>query len=87
MYFKTQFPLFHQVEKAVLKLLPSLDNKPVGVEGLRVFLVLNELLQMTQKYHQPKSLRLVEEIIAAFQKLSPESLQILGRVINTFENS
>ncbi|KAM4734623.1 putative E3 ubiquitin-protein ligase HERC3 [Anableps anableps] len=67
-----------EVENAVLLLLPSLDNNPVGVEGLRVFLVLNELLHVTQKYCRPQNLRLVEEVITGFQKLSPESLQIIG---------
>ncbi|XP_014911336.1 probable E3 ubiquitin-protein ligase HERC4 [Poecilia latipinna] len=71
-----------EVEKAVLLLLPRLDNRPVGVEGLRVFLVLTELLHVTQKYLQPQtsstSLKLAEEITAAFQNLSPESLRIIG---------
>ncbi|MED6263774.1 hypothetical protein CHARACLAT_008019 [Characodon lateralis] len=66
------------VEDAVLLLLPSLDNKPVGVEGLRVYLVLNELLHANQQHCNPQSLRLTEEIFAAFQKLPPESLQIIG---------
>uniref|UniRef100_A0A3B3U5W4 HECT domain-containing protein n=1 Tax=Poecilia latipinna TaxID=48699 RepID=A0A3B3U5W4_9TELE len=73
-----------EVEKAVLLLLPRLDNRPVGVEGLRVFLVLTELLHVTQKYLQPQtsstSLKLAEEITAAFQNLSPESLRIIGTV-------
>uniref|UniRef100_A0A3B3Z1X6 HECT domain-containing protein n=1 Tax=Poecilia mexicana TaxID=48701 RepID=A0A3B3Z1X6_9TELE len=71
--------LLQQVEKAVLLLLPRLDNRPVGVEGLRVFLVLTELLHVTQKYLS-LSLKLAEEITAAFQKLSPESLRIIGTV-------
>ncbi|XP_023201017.1 probable E3 ubiquitin-protein ligase HERC4 [Xiphophorus maculatus] len=78
----TEDVLQTEVVKAVLLLLPRLDNKPVGVEGLRVFLVLTELLHVTQKYYQPQtfstSLKLVEEISAAFQKLSPESLRIIG---------
>ncbi|XP_054892427.1 probable E3 ubiquitin-protein ligase HERC4 [Poeciliopsis prolifica] len=78
----TEDVLQTEVEKAVLLLLPRLDNKPVGLEGLRVFLVLTELLHVTQKHCQPQisstSLKLVEEIIAAFQRLSPESLRIIG---------
>ncbi|XP_036000989.1 probable E3 ubiquitin-protein ligase HERC4 [Fundulus heteroclitus] len=67
-----------KVEDAVLLLLRSLDSKPVGVEGLRVFLVLIELLHATQKAFGPQSLKLHEEVAAAFQKLPPESLQIIG---------
>ncbi|XP_015258098.1 PREDICTED: probable E3 ubiquitin-protein ligase HERC3 [Cyprinodon variegatus] len=67
-----------EVENAVLMLLPSLNNKPVGVEGLRVFLVLNELLHAIQKKYGPQSFKLFGEVVAAFQKLPPESLQIIG---------
>lgn len=92
MTFKTQvLVLFQQVETAILLLLPRLDNKPVGVEGLRVFLVLTELLHVTQKYCQPlissTSLKLVEEISVAFQNLSPESLRIIGTVKRAFNKS
>ncbi|XP_023267158.1 probable E3 ubiquitin-protein ligase HERC4 [Seriola lalandi dorsalis] len=67
-----------EVEAAVLQLLPSLDGNPVGVEGLRVFLLLNELLHVKQKQILLPSTDLAEAVAAAFQRLSPESLQVIG---------
>ncbi|XP_068168691.1 probable E3 ubiquitin-protein ligase HERC3 isoform X4 [Antennarius striatus] len=61
-----------EVEDAVLLLLPSLVEKPVGVEGLRIFLLLSELLHVTQ------SEELAVNAAAAMQRLSPESLQVIG---------
>ncbi|XP_041852105.1 probable E3 ubiquitin-protein ligase HERC3 [Melanotaenia boesemani] len=66
-----------EVEAAVVQLLSSLDKRPVGVEGLRVFLILNELLCVMQK-ERKQSTKLVEEIAATVQKLPAESLQTLG---------
>uniref|UniRef100_A0A3B4TDV0 Probable E3 ubiquitin-protein ligase HERC4 n=1 Tax=Seriola dumerili TaxID=41447 RepID=A0A3B4TDV0_SERDU len=67
-----------EVEAAVLQLLPSLDGNLVGVEGLRVFLLLNELLHVTQKHIQWPNTDLAEAVAAAFQRLSAESLQVIG---------
>ncbi|KAF7225086.1 putative E3 ubiquitin-protein ligase HERC3 [Nothobranchius furzeri] len=67
-----------EVQAAVVQLLPALDGNPVGVEGLRVFLVLNELLHVIQKLKKQPNTRLAEEVAAAVQKLSPENLQIIG---------
>ncbi|XP_072241436.1 probable E3 ubiquitin-protein ligase HERC3 [Leuresthes tenuis] len=67
-----------EVEDAVMQLLPSLDKEPVGVEGLRVFLILNELLRVMQKHRRQQSTKLAAEVAAAVQKLSAKSLQIIG---------
>lgn len=67
-----------QVEAAVLHLLSSLDEKPVGVEGLRIFLLLNELLHVIQR--RKTSTELAEAIAAATQRLPAESLQVIGTV-------
>ncbi|KAM6937862.1 putative E3 ubiquitin-protein ligase HERC4 [Xenentodon cancila] len=66
-----------EVEAAVVQLLHSLDKNPVGVEGLRVFLVLSELLHAVQKRNGKLSLRLAEEVTAGMLKLSAENLHIL----------
>ncbi|KAL7402017.1 hypothetical protein ABVT39_008232 [Epinephelus coioides] len=71
--------VFAEVEAAVLHLLPSLDKKPVSVEGLRIFLLLNELLHVTQRHkrHQT-STKLAEAVAAAVVNLSADSLQVIG---------
>ncbi|XP_018559610.2 LOW QUALITY PROTEIN: probable E3 ubiquitin-protein ligase HERC4 [Lates calcarifer] len=67
-----------EVEAAVLHLLQSLYKKPVGVEGLRIFLILSELLHVIQKHNQQKSTKLAEAVAAAVLSLSAESLQVIG---------
>ncbi|XP_034735089.1 probable E3 ubiquitin-protein ligase HERC4 [Etheostoma cragini] len=67
-----------QVEAAVLHLLPSFDETSVGVEGLRLFLLLNELLHVIQRHHPLPSMKLAEAVAAATQRLSTESLQVIG---------
>ena len=62
-----------------MQMLPSLEEKPVGVEGLRIFPLLNELLHVIQGHHRQSS-ELAMVAAAAVQKLSAESLQILGTV-------
>ncbi|KAL7402723.1 hypothetical protein ABVT39_018937 [Epinephelus coioides] len=71
--------VFAEVEAAVLHLLPSLDKKPVSVEGLRILLLLNELLHVTQRHkrHQT-STKLAEAVAAAVLNLSADSLQVIG---------
>ncbi|XP_061578743.1 probable E3 ubiquitin-protein ligase HERC4 [Cololabis saira] len=66
-----------EVETVVVKLLHSLGVKPVGVEGLRLFLILSELLRAIQERGVNQSLRLAVEVAAVMRKLSAESLQIL----------
>ncbi|KAM9754307.1 putative E3 ubiquitin-protein ligase HERC3 [Menidia menidia] len=70
--------VFPEVEAAVQKLLLSLDGGQVAVEGLRVFLILNELLFAMQKHRRPRSVQLSEGVAAAVQSLPAESRQILG---------
>ncbi|XP_034033116.1 probable E3 ubiquitin-protein ligase HERC3 [Thalassophryne amazonica] len=65
-----------EVEAAITRLLPSLNNNPVGVEGLRIFLLLNELLYMIQK-HRPCT-KLAEAVAAAIVKLPAECLHVIG---------
>ncbi|XP_044049751.1 probable E3 ubiquitin-protein ligase HERC4 [Siniperca chuatsi] len=68
-----------EVQAAVLRLLPSLDKKPVGVEGLRIFLLLNELLHVIQSHKQQQtSTKLAEAVAAAILRLSADSLQVIG---------
>ncbi|XP_068567720.1 probable E3 ubiquitin-protein ligase HERC3 [Cebidichthys violaceus] len=68
-----------EVEAAVLQLLPSLDEMPVGVEGLRIHLLLNELLHVIQRHDLRRtSTTLAEAVAAAVQRLCAGSLQVLG---------
>ncbi|RVE72057.1 hypothetical protein OJAV_G00057880 [Oryzias javanicus] len=65
-----------EVEKAVMKMLPSLHKNPAGVEGLRVFLILNELLYAIQRSRRMWSVEIATKVAAAVQSLSTENLQI-----------
>ncbi|XP_075962648.1 putative E3 ubiquitin-protein ligase HERC4 [Anarhichas minor] len=68
-----------EVEAAVLLLLPSLDEMPVGVEGLRIHLLLNELLHVIQRHDLRRtSTTLAEAVAAAVQRLCAGSLRVLG---------
>ncbi|XP_041794818.1 probable E3 ubiquitin-protein ligase HERC4 isoform X2 [Chelmon rostratus] len=68
-----------EVEAAVLHLLPSLDMNPVGVEGLRIYLLLIELLRVIQRHKHPQcSTKLAEAVAAAVVRLSADSLQVIG---------
>ncbi|XP_053175956.1 uncharacterized protein LOC128359488 [Scomber japonicus] len=67
-----------EVETAVMHLLPSLDKKPVGVEGLRIYLLLIELLHVIQKHKRQQSTHLPEAVAAAVVRLSADSLQVIG---------
>ncbi|XP_073327615.1 probable E3 ubiquitin-protein ligase HERC4 [Pagrus major] len=68
-----------EVEAAVQHLLPSLDKKPVGVEGLRIHLLLMELLYVIQRHkRQQTSTKLAEAVAAAVLRLSDDSLQVIG---------
>ncbi|XP_035858602.1 probable E3 ubiquitin-protein ligase HERC4 isoform X1 [Sander lucioperca] len=71
--------VFAELEAAVLHLLPCLDKKPVGVEGLRIYLLLNELLHVIQRHKQQKmSTKLSEVVAAAVINLSADSIQVIG---------
>ncbi|XP_073327616.1 probable E3 ubiquitin-protein ligase HERC4 [Pagrus major] len=66
-----------EVGAAVLQLLPSLDEKPLGVEGLRIFLLLTELLHVIPRHKWQQSTTLAVELAAAIQRLSAESCQVI----------
>ncbi|XP_024138390.1 probable E3 ubiquitin-protein ligase HERC4 isoform X2 [Oryzias melastigma] len=70
--------VWKEVEAALLHLLPLLDKNPVGVEGLRIYLLLNELLRATQKQNQQQSAKLAEAVAAAVTRLSAKNLQVIG---------
>ncbi|XP_024138388.1 probable E3 ubiquitin-protein ligase HERC4 [Oryzias melastigma] len=65
-----------EVEKAVMEMLPSLHENPAGVEGLRVFLILNELLYAMQRSGRVWSVEIAVKVAAAVQSLSTENLQV-----------
>ncbi|KAE8295841.1 putative E3 ubiquitin-protein ligase HERC4 [Larimichthys crocea] len=68
-----------EVEAAVLHLLRSTDKKPLGVEGLRMYLLLIELLHSIQRHkRQQTSTKLAQAVAAAVLSLSPDSLQVIG---------
>ncbi|XP_029010158.1 probable E3 ubiquitin-protein ligase HERC4 isoform X2 [Betta splendens] len=67
-----------EVEEAVLLLLQSLNTKPLAVEGLRLHLLLTELLHVIQKHGRRHSERLPEALAAAVLRLPAGSLQVLG---------
>lgn len=72
-----------QVEAAVLHLLPSLDKKSEEVEGLRIYLLLFELLYVLQRNKcQQMSKKLTMAVAAAMLSLSDTSLQVIGTVTN-----
>eukprot|EP00063_Salmo_salar_P076055 XP_014050890.1 PREDICTED: E3 ISG15--protein ligase HERC5-like isoform X2 [Salmo salar] len=56
-------------------LLPSLYEEPIGVEGLRVYLVLPELLRVLHKQHRRTDL--TKAVAAAILRLHPDKLQVL----------
>lgn len=78
--------LSQQAEAALLKLLPTLDGDLVGVEALRIFLLLTELLHVIQKHKKESAIKLAEGVAAAFQQLSAESVQVIGTVENDTMN-
>ncbi|CAL9697113.1 unnamed protein product [Knipowitschia caucasica] len=64
-----------QVEASVLEGLLSLNQAPVGVEGLRVYLLLTELLVVVLKHHQDSVLP--KTVAGVICQLPPESLKVL----------
>lgn len=62
----------------MLRLLPSLDQKPLGVEGLRIYLLLIELLHTVLKHTRQQRIKLAVAVANAVTRLSNESLQIIG---------
>lgn len=68
-----------QVVAAALQLLPSLEESPAGVEGLRIFLLLTELLHVTQRFGNfEEYTELAHQTAAAIQRLSDGDMQVIG---------
>lgn len=71
--------LLTKVVAAALQLLPSLGESPAGVEGLRIFLLLTELLHVTQRSEDfTQCTELTDKTAAAIQRLSDGDLQVIG---------
>ncbi|XP_069571291.1 probable E3 ubiquitin-protein ligase HERC3 isoform X1 [Brachyistius frenatus] len=66
-----------EVETAVLEMLVSLDVSPVVLEGLRIFQLLTELLNVIQKDRRDQSFVLADKVAAAIHRLPAESFQII----------
>ncbi|CAB1327289.1 unnamed protein product [Coregonus sp. 'balchen'] len=62
-------------------LLPSLSKDPIGVEGLRVYLIIPELLRVLLK--QQRGIDITEAFAAAILRLNPDKLQILDTFFKT----
>ena len=62
-------------------LLPTLNENPLSVESLRVYLILSELLRATVEPNQVTDIELPVAVAAAILRLHPNKLQILGEVI------
>lgn len=64
---------------AVLRLLPSFDGSPAGVEGLRIFLLLTELLHVTNWcVDATQGSELINQIAAAILRLPDGHVQVIG---------
>ncbi|XP_051983066.1 probable E3 ubiquitin-protein ligase HERC3 [Xyrauchen texanus] len=55
-------------------LLPSLNKNPAGVEALRLYLLLPELIRVLQK---PQRTKLTEDLASKILQLSPAALKVL----------
>ncbi|XP_029622147.1 probable E3 ubiquitin-protein ligase HERC3 isoform X2 [Salmo trutta] len=65
-------------------LLPSLSKDPIGVEGLRVYLIIPELLRVLLKQHR---IDITEAFAAAVLRLNPDKLQVLEGLWSTLSDS
>ncbi|XP_041950062.1 probable E3 ubiquitin-protein ligase HERC3 isoform X5 [Alosa sapidissima] len=66
-------------------LLPSLSPSPAGVEGLRVYLILPELLRVLLKQHRGTDLAVL--LAEAILRLHPDSLKALGMLWSSLSGS
>ncbi|XP_029910454.1 probable E3 ubiquitin-protein ligase HERC3 isoform X2 [Myripristis murdjan] len=84
----TKDTVWAEVEAVLMQqLLPSLGGKQVGVEGLRLYLLLSELLHVIQKHKPQQSTQLAKAVAAAIQRLPAESLQVLADWCLSLERS
>ncbi|XP_010886648.2 probable E3 ubiquitin-protein ligase HERC3 isoform X1 [Esox lucius] len=78
--------VLNEVKGVVMRfLLPSLNNDPIGVEDLRIYLILPELLRVLQK--KQCSTDIVEGSAAAILRLNPDKLLILEGLWLTLSES
>ncbi|XP_029605527.1 probable E3 ubiquitin-protein ligase HERC3 [Salmo trutta] len=74
-----------KVEDVVQRiLLPSLSKDPIGVEGLRVYLIIPELLRVLLK--QQRGIDVTEAFAAAILRLNPDKFQVLVSLWSTLPN-
>ncbi|XP_062379015.1 probable E3 ubiquitin-protein ligase HERC3 isoform X2 [Sardina pilchardus] len=66
-------------------LLPSLSPSPAGVEGLRVYLILPELLRVLLKHHMGTDLAV--SLAEAILRLHPDSLKALEMLWSSLSDS
>ncbi|XP_045074686.1 probable E3 ubiquitin-protein ligase HERC3 [Coregonus clupeaformis] len=66
-------------------LLPSLSKDPIGVEGLRVYLIIPELLRVLLK--QQRGIDITEAFAAAILRLNPDKLQVLEGLWSTLPDT
>ncbi|XP_053740928.1 probable E3 ubiquitin-protein ligase HERC4 isoform X2 [Synchiropus splendidus] len=64
-----------EVEAAVAQLLPGLPHRPASVEGLRIYLLLMELLHVLQQQSQRTPLG--DTLACSLARLSGESLELI----------
>ncbi|XP_071025008.1 probable E3 ubiquitin-protein ligase HERC3 [Oncorhynchus clarkii lewisi] len=75
-----------EVEDVVQRiLLPSLSKDPIGVEGLRVYLIIPELLRVLLK--QQRGMDITEAFTAAILRLNPDKLQVLEGLWSTLPDT
>ncbi|XP_036789588.1 probable E3 ubiquitin-protein ligase HERC3 isoform X2 [Oncorhynchus mykiss] len=75
-----------EVEDVVQRiLLPSLSKDPIGVEGLRVYLIIPELLRVLRK--QQRGMDITEAFAAAILRLNPDKLQVLEGLWSTLPDT
>ncbi|XP_071263666.1 probable E3 ubiquitin-protein ligase HERC3 isoform X1 [Salvelinus alpinus] len=66
-------------------LLPSLSKDPIGVEGLRVYLIIPELLRVLLK--QQRGIDITEAFAAAVLRLNPDKFQVLEGLWSTLPDT
>ncbi|KAM9398503.1 LOW QUALITY PROTEIN: putative E3 ubiquitin-protein ligase HERC6 [Salvelinus alpinus] len=75
-----------EVEDVVHRiLLPSLSKDPIGVEGLRVYLIIPELLRVLLK--QQRGIDITEAFVATVLRLNPDKLQVIEGLWSTLSDS
>uniref|UniRef100_A0A673YYK1 Probable E3 ubiquitin-protein ligase HERC3 n=1 Tax=Salmo trutta TaxID=8032 RepID=A0A673YYK1_SALTR len=74
-----------KVEDVVQRiLLPSLSKDPIGVEGLRVYLIIPELLRVLLKQHR---IDIIGAFVFAILRLNPDKFQVLEGLWSTLPDT